>query len=291
MVSQWVRSGIERYRGQTFFGILIFLLLVFPLHARGEGYLNVTFLDVGEGEAIYLDTPTNENILIDTGSPVTGYRVVDFLKDRGVKTLNALFITHPHPDHMGGIFHILPRVYVKAVYDNGQPISEQSHCDIYRWYKDVARGKSYKVVKRGDTFSYGDVRIEVLWPPETLSSDWNENSLVLKLIYKNTAFLFMGDAGISVEEALLHEGVDLRAEVLKIGHHGAIDATSPEFLRAVSPEFVVISINKDNIRGYPHAQILKRLKTYKTKVLLTYKEGDITFVVDGEGISRHEIFR
>ncbi len=270
--------------------LLSLLLLLTPPSLYGGDLLEVTFLDVGEGEAIYIETPRGDRILIDTGNPITGFRVAEFLRKRGVAFLTALFITHPHPDHMGGVFHILPAFKVGRIYDNGQPIPERPGCDIYRWYGEAVRGREgYRVVKRGDTFLYGNVVIEVLWPEGPLSSDWNENSLVLKLTYGKVSLLFMGDANKEVERALLERDDDVRADVLKVGHHGFNDATSKEFLKSVAPDFAVISINRENVRGYPHPEVLKRLDTYRVKTLITYAKGDVTFYTDGDRMILKEV--
>lgn len=280
---------MRRFKRLRVFLLLTITLLLFPYEATSVPPLHITFLNVGEGEAIYLETPTEDRILIDTGNPMTGYRVVSFLRDRGVKSINALFITHPHPDHMGGIFQILPTFDIKAIYDNGQPISENPDCDIYHWYEEAVRKNkvkraNYSPVRAGDVFQYGDVRIEVLWPDKAASPDWNTNSLVLKVVYGKVTLLLMGDANNSVEKQLLDSGVNLKANVLKVGHHGAMDATSEELLKAVSPEFAIISVDTGNIRGYPHPEVLERLKGRDIKILMTSTHGDITLVTDGDKV-------
>lgn len=271
-------------RSKRAFFLFFFIFFLSPsfLHQTwGEKHLKVTFLDIGEGDAIYIETPTKERVLIDTGNPATGYRVIDFLKEKGVESLDAIFITHPHADHMGGVFQILSSLDVKVLYDNGQSISEKPDCDIYRWYVETVRDKNYKAVAAGDVFQFGNMKIHVIWPKSPVSSDWNVNSLVLKVIYGKVAFLLMGDANRIVEDALLEERVDLKAEVLKVGHHGALDATSEKFLNAVSPEFAIISINEKNARGYPHRDVLKRLTELKVKTLTTFSQGNLTFLIDG----------
>jgi competence protein ComEC len=116
-----------------------------------------------------------------------------------------------------------------------------------------------------------------------LSDDWNANSLVLKLTYGEAAFLIAGDATGVVEEALVKGGVELKAKVLKVGHHGAQDATGKDFLDAVRPAYAVISVDEGNIRGYPDEKILKRLKKRGIQTLLTKSHGDITFTVSPQG--------
>lgn len=264
---------------------IIFLLIL--LHGQvvfARQHLEVSFLNVGEGESIYVKTPEGSVILIDTANPSTAHRVVSFLRSREIGIIDALFITHPHPDHMGGVFQIVSEFSIKNIYDNGQPISEMPQCDIYRWYKETVRNRTnYKKVRSGMVFTYGDVAIEVLWPDKIESSDWNFNSLVLKITYNGRRFLLMGDAGSEVEKILLQKKLDLMADVLKAGHHGSLGTLSEAFLSSVAPSYVVISINKDNIRGYPAEKTLKRLRDRNITTLLTYRDGDIGFIVDEKG--------
>jgi beta-lactamase superfamily II metal-dependent hydrolase len=276
---------------RSIYGILFLLFLVLAASTRvaSERGLTVVFLDVGEGDAVYVETPTGEKILIDTGNLITGGYVAEFLDERGVRRVDSVFITHPHPDHMGGIFHILARLEVASVYDNGQPVTEGPGSEIYRWYAEAARGSNYRALKAGDTFSYGPVKVLVLWPKPPLSpepsllNDWNANSLVLKLVYGESSFLLAGDATGVVEKALLDSGVELRAKVLKVGHHGAQDATGKDFLEAVRPAYAVISVNEGNIRGYPDEAVLKRLENRGIQTLLTKSHGDIAFTVSPKG--------
>jgi len=271
-----------KYRsGFLFFIFLITIDGLFSIPAAfGNSLLTVTFLDVGEGDAIYIETPRGDKILIDAGNPMTGFHVANYLKSSNVDTLTAVFITHPHPDHMGGIFHLIPRLDIKSIYDNGQIIARFPTEDIYRWYRETIKGLNYKPVAAGDVFQYGKVKILVLWPKSPTSSNWNENSLVLKIVYGKTAFLLMGDANVAVEKMLLNEAIDLRAQVLKIGHHGALDSSSTEFLKAVAPSNAVISVNKNNIRENPSSEVLNRMKNMGIKALLTYQSGNIVFTVN-----------
>ncbi|GBD99467.1 comEC family competence protein [bacterium BMS3Abin07] len=266
-------------------GILLFLALL-----RADAYgdiLRVFFLNAGEGDAIYIETPDRQRILIDAGNLITGYRVTMSLKSRGVNTIDALIITHPHPDHMGGVFYVVQEFDVKSHYDNGQSLSVRCDGDLYRWYADLFRRESYKALSAGDVLHFGKVIIRIL-SPERLGSNWNENSLVIKIIYGKISFLLMGDATRVIENILLNKSSSmngLKSDVLKVGHHGAGDATSEKFLRVVSPEYAIVSVNKGNIRGYPSAEVLKRINDNGIRVFLTYRDADVVFESDGKTLS------
>ena len=242
------------------------------------GSVRVHFLDVGEGAATWIEVGDGRHILVDTGNVITGARVRSTLEQAGVKRLEAIIITHPHPDHMGGIFHLLPSMQIGRILDNGQPIVALPSCDLYRWYVEAVRSRvNYGVLKKGDRLQLGPVLIEVLWPPSPTSSNWNSNALVIRLTVNGRRILLMSDVGYSVEDQLLAEKIDLKAEGMQVGHHGAQDASSKKFLRAVAPKWAVISVNSNNVRGYPSKDVLRRLHAIKAKIFLTSDNGSCTW--------------
>ncbi|MEA2110166.1 MAG: MBL fold metallo-hydrolase [Pseudomonadota bacterium] len=267
------------------FTVIIFLLLLPAVVAvggdvssAGVRYPRVHFLNVGEGAATLIETGNNKHILIDCGNVITGARILDFCRRFGIKDLDALIITHPHADHMGGVFQLLPELNIKRVYDNGQPIPAVPQCDIFRWYAEAVRRLAfYEILRRGDQLIWPGVVIDVLSPTDTSGKNWNDNALVLRVKAGDSSLLLMADAGKRVEVALMTAKVDLRAEVLQVGHHGAADASSPAFLRAVSPRLAVISVNKDNVRGYPAPETIARLQRLGIKTILTYQDGDFVW--------------
>ena len=267
------------------FTVIIVLILLpatvvigVSVSSAGARYPRVHFLDVGEGSATLIVTGDNRHILIDCGNVITGARVLDFCRRAGIRELDALVITHPHADHMGGVFQLLSELSIKRFYDNGQPIPAVPKCDIYRWYAEAVRQTtSYTILRRGDRLSWPGLVIDVLWPPQAMGKNWNDNALVLRVKAGSSRLLLMSDAGKRVEASLLASGVDLRAEVLQVGHHGAADASSPAFLRTVSPRLAVISVNKDNIRGYPAQKTINLLRRLGIKTILTYRDGDFVW--------------
>ncbi|MBW1965707.1 MAG: MBL fold metallo-hydrolase [Deltaproteobacteria bacterium] len=238
----------------------------------------VHFIDAGEGAATWIEVGDGRHILVDTGNVITGARVRTTLQEAGVERLETIIITHPHPDHMGGIFHLLPVMEVGRVLDNGQPIAALPSCDIYRWYVEAVRSRAnYGVLNKGDRLQWGSVQIEILWPPLPTSTNWNSNALVIRLKINDKCILLMSDVGHSVEARLLAEKIDLKAEALQVGHHGAPDASSEIFLRAVAPEWAIISVNSNNVRGYPSEDVLRKLLAVRAKVFLTSDNGTCTW--------------
>jgi len=263
--------------------LILFLFFYFSLSISAkEVPLKIHFLDVGEGDSILVEAPTGETLLIDTGNFISGFKVSQYLKEKNIQRLEHLIFTHPHLDHIGGAFLMVQEFSVKDIYDNGENLPKQ---DIYRWYEQLVRQRAgYRVLSGGDELSVGEFELEILWPARPfVFSDFNVNSLVIMIKYNDFRCLLMADATDQIEKTLLKTGRDFKAEVLKVGHHGAGDASGIEFLQAVSPKIAVISVDRDNIRGYPSAETLERLKKSGSKILRTDQSGTILLTVDRKG--------
>jgi len=264
--------------------------------------IKLHFINVGEGASTLIQSRELGSILIDTGNPssrVASY-LVNYLEGSLAKLLEKqdvengegekgvlahLFITHPHLDHFGGVFAILDRFKVKNIYDNGEDIEQiSSKEDIYRFYKKAVRGHAgHKSIDAGFEISSGALSLKVLSPKRIGSkkrlADWNSNSLVVRISYGSFTALLMADGNFETEKALLKSNADLRANILQVGHHGAKDATSSEFLKMVSPQVAIISVDHDNIRGYPADETLKRISDANVTVYRTDMDG--TVIVTG----------
>ena len=245
--------------------------------------LKIHFLDVGEGESTLIETPRGRTVLVDSGNFITGFKVANYLKDRKINSLDYLILTHPHLDHIGGVFFIIQMLKVDKVYDNGQDLTSLiKSSDLYRWYQQLVRkDNNYAILKAGDTFELDGVKFATIWPPQpSIFSGLNANSLVIMLDYKDFRCLLTADINTDVEAVLLKRKIDLRANILKVAHHGSINSNSLEFLKAVSPAISIISINKDNIRGYPSPLVIERFKSIRSRVYYTYKSGNILISVE-----------
>jgi len=272
---------------KRFLNWLIFVLLIsfsFSTSVCSQP-LKIHFIDVGEGEATLIETPNAENILIDSGNLITGFKLMKYLNQRNIERIDHLILTHPHLDHIGGSFLIAQSFPVENVYDNGEDLSDLlPGADIYRWYSELIRKRAnYRALGASDRLLAGGLTLELLWPGKPfLGSDFNINSLVVMIKYKAFRCLLMADATVEVEKALLKKG-ELGAKLLKVGHHGSNDASHSEFLRAVSPEVSIISVNKNNIRGYPAEEVLVRLREVGSSVYRTDRDKTVIVTVDEQG--------
>ncbi len=261
--------------------LALFIFSFLSSSASSDEAGRIHFINVGEGDSILLEVP-GKAALVDTGNLISGPRLVNYLKEKGIEKLDYLLITHPHPDHIGGVFFILPALKVEKIYDNGQDLNRvRKTCAIYRWYEDlVRRRKNYGVLISGDSLTLGNLALEVLWPPESsTSSDFNAFSLVIMVRWGSFSCLLTGDLTAPGERELLKRRVSLKADVLKVGHHGAEDATTEEFLQAVSPGMAVISVDEANVWGYPSGEVLERLEKAGMKMYRTDRDGDIVLKI------------
>jgi competence protein ComEC len=277
-------GGVEMFRRLAFKSFLVVFIIFFCVfEVYGLPVLEVHFVDVGQGDAILIKAPNNKNLLIDTGNLSTAYRLKNYLKEQRVSNLKGLFITHLHPDHVGGLFCLLPEVFVENIYDNGTVLPGN---DFYEEYINIIKTLRVKrqIVKEGDTMFLGNLVLQVLSPSEPLTMDLHFDCVVVKITYGNSTFLMTGDFNRKGEERLLSKGADLQSQVLKVGHHGAGDATSEAFLNKVNPEIAVLFVGKDNRYGYPSAETVERIKRKRIKLYRTDHDGTIVIRTDGENI-------
>lgn len=234
----------------------IVLLSILSVTAIAE--FEIHFLDVGQADcAIVLCD--EQVMLIDGGNAGDSSLVYSYLKNNlQVDTINYVIATHPHEDHVGGIAGALNACTVERLFS---PVSDYEsdpfqamvkYCDL--------QGVSIEDPPVGTSFFLGSSRVKVLAPLHLNYEDINDWSIVLKITYGDTSFLFTGDAGMPVEYDLLASGCDLSADVLKVGHHGSSSATSQEFLEAVDPEYAIISVGEENSYGHPHEETLENLQ-------------------------------
>jgi competence protein ComEC len=288
------------FRGVWSAGLAASLVLV-ELGARAEGTkpgtLRVRALDVGQGDAGLLELPDGALYLVDAGGMVgnpidTGERVVlPVLRNARRRRIDVMVLTHPHPDHFGGLPAVLRAVEVGELWDSGQGEAEGAG-PVYAELLALARARGIPVRRPAELCGrprrHAGATVELLAPCPSFvpGRDANDNSLVLHVRYGRRAALLMGDAEHEEEaELVARHGPRLRADLLKAGHHGSRTSTGDALLRAVSPGFVTLSAGVRNRFGHPHAPVLERLRAHRVAALRLDHGGGVTFETDGERTS------
>ncbi|MDD5606278.1 MAG: ComEC/Rec2 family competence protein [Candidatus Pacebacteria bacterium] len=238
-------------------------------------YFQVTFLDVGQGDSIFLRTPQNHYILIDGGSSSKVLEHLDKKIPFFKNNIDLVILTHAHDDHYLGLIDVFQRYKVNNFLWNGVETKASSFLKLQELVKD----SNIIIAKKEQRIRAGFVFLEVLHPVNSEQiKDLNNTSVVTKVSFKNNSFLFTGDIYQEIEKEL--ENID--SDVLQIAHHGSKTSTSEEFLRLVNPKYAIISVGKDNSYGHPHDIVLKRIQKYDIFVLRTDLLGNINFFSDGE---------
>ncbi len=248
-----------------------------------SGKLTIRFLDIGQGDAELVQLPSGETILIDSGD--RGSATVEMLKKYGVREIDLLIATHPHADHIGEMRDIMRAFKVKELWDSGFPHTTKTYADMLQERKD--QGIKFLKPKRGESRKIGDALLEVLNPSNDLPDDNPNNaSLVVRLTFGSTRFLFTGDAEEkSWQQMIASEKDKLRADLLKSAHHGSSNANNEDILDAVSPKIITISCAEGNDYHHPHPKVMRLLREREAvKLYRTDMEGTITATSDGNTI-------
>ena len=242
----------------------------------------VHFIDVGQADSALIECD-GETMMIDGGNVADSNVVAAYLKKEDVTELNYVVWSHAHEDHVGGLSGALS--VTKA--DNIYAPKTEANTKAYKNFKKKAEEQNVEIKHPnvGDEIQLGSSTVEFLGPVDENGKDLNSTSIVLKITYGNTSFLFTGDAESDEEEEILNSGADLKSTVLKVGHHGSRTSTSYPFLREVMPQYAVISVEKGNSYGHPNEETLSKLSDAGVEVYRTDESGDIVMTSDGNSIN------
>lgn len=252
------------------------------------GMLRVEYLDAGQADAIFITLPGGRNMLIDGGNNSDGGLLAAYLKQAGVSKIDFLVSTHPHEDHIGGLDIIVDRfkigkIFLPKVNDKMTPTTK-----TYEDFLTAVKEGGYKLTatKAGDIIlDEQNLKIECLAPGTDNYKSLNDYSVVLKITYGSTSFLFMGDAESVSEKEMLENAEALKADVLKVGHHGSHSSTGTDFLSAVSPEYAIICCGADNSYGHPHDETLSALTAAGITVNRTDTDGTVIITSNGSDLN------
>ncbi len=263
------------------YSLFVFSSTVFSVSPPNtNSKLTVHFIDVGQGDSSFVMLPDGDNVLIDVGSPAAGPKLVSYLKSLGIDKINHLILTHPHDDHIGGIFSILSEFEVENFYDNGFSNFESTLFSDY--IRRVRNNMSkYNLLQAGESFNFDSIIVDVLNPLLPPTGNLNDDSIVLRLIYNDIKILFSGDIGNVGERRLLKIKSSIESQILKVGHHGENNAASARFLEHVKPETAIISVGLMNRFAQPHPGLLNRLSQRNIKIYRTDLSGNIVLKTNG----------
>ena len=274
-----------------FFVLVLFVCVVFLISLevfKKDKVLTFAMLDVGQGDALFIESPTGKQILVDAGPPGAVMKELSKRMPLFDRTIDMIIITNPDADHIAGFLEVLKVYKVGAVLEPGTTNNSKTYEKLERMIQEKNIPKS--LAKAGMNIDMGDgAYLQVLFPDRDVS-DWerNDGSIIMKLVYGENSIMLTGDATITTEQIILDkyplEFLDV--DILKVGHHGSYTSTRDSFVKALSPKYALVSLGKDNTYGHPHIETMDTLNKSGAEILRTDLEGTIIFESDGKTLSR-----
>lgn len=269
--------------------LLIFNILAWSVvyDLNKTQFLEVNFFDIGQGDAIFIETPKRQQILIDGGP---GSAILEKLAKEipfWDRTIDLVILTHPEKDHLIGLLEVLKRYKVENILWTG---IQRDTAEFREWQKEIAKEQAQiKIAQAGQKIIASGTVFKIIYPSENLADkeykNSNNTSIVGRLVFNENSFLFTGDIEQSAEKELLDSAEDLDSDVLKVSHHGSKTSSSKDFIGKVSPLVAVISLAKDNSYGHPYQSVLDILNSYGIRILRTDQNGDIKIISDGKNLT------
>ena len=246
-----------------------------------EDTLRVNYIDVGQGDSIFIELPNKETMLIDAGEAYKSDSVINYLNNLGIKRIDYVVGTHPHTDHIGGLESVINTFDTGSIYMPNAISTSKTYEDLLTTISN--KGLKVKTAKSGVVVLNEDnLKLEFIAPNSDNYSNLNNYSAVLKLTYLDNTFLFMGDAEVLSEDEITS---DVKADVIKVGHHGSDSSSSVEFVKKVNPEYAIIMVGEGNNYNHPYQSIIDRYENIGAKVLRTDLDGNIVCDSDGNKVS------
>lgn len=278
---------------KSFYVVIITVFLMLTLTACDSSTVNspnsnenknvkIHYIDVGQGDSTLIQV-RDKNILIDAGPRSSAEDLVKYLKDINIQKLDYVIATHPHEDHIGGMVSIIKTFKIGEFY---APKKTATTKTFENMIKELQNKKlKIQVAKAGNEISLNsNSKLEFLAPNNSDYEEINDYSAVTKLTYEDNSFIFMGDAERLSEKEILQKGSNVKAQVIKLGHHGSSTSSSKEFLDKVDPKYAIISCGKNNDYGHPHKETINELKNRNIKYFRTDTNGTIVLYSDGKNI-------
>ena len=248
---------------------------------NSEDDLKVHFIDVGQGDSIFIELPNDEVMLIDAGESSEEEKVYNYITDLGYNNIDYVVGTHPHTDHIGGLEYIINNISVENIYMPKAVSTSKTYESLLNTISN--KNLKVKVAKANvSIISSDNLSVNIIAPNSESYSNLNNYSAVIKIDYYNNSFLFMGDAEVLSEEEITS---DVGADVIKVGHHGSDSSSSLEFLNKVKPKYAVISVGTNNQYNHPYDSILSRYESIGAQVYRTDLDGTIVATSDGTNIN------
>ena len=245
-----------------------------------KGTLAVHFLDIGQGDSIFIELPNSQTMLVDAGENYYGEGIINYIYDCGYEKLDYLVATHPHSDHIGSMSYIVRHMDIDAVYMPKVSTTTKTYENLL----DSISNKELKIktaIAGTKILDVDELEIDILAPVEIYEDDLNNCSVILKITYKDRSFLLTGDAEKKEFEDVY---LDMSADVLKVAHHGSSTSTTEEILEKIKPEIAVISLGEDNEYGHPHTSTLKLLNNIDCDIYRTDEDKTVKISTDGENL-------
>lgn len=255
------------------------------IYKEAEGELTLTMIDVGQGDS-FLFVQEGEVALVDCGTRSTGEDVVKYLKSIGIKKIDYVFGTHPHDDHMGGMYDVITNFEIGKIILPEIKSGEVTTNWYLKLMKEIKSGNyELEIAEIGKIYTLGDATMKVIGPLSEQKDNLNNYSTVLKVSFGEMDIIMTGDAETEVEKEILQTGENIDAEILKVGHHGSNTSTSEEFLNAVSPDYALISTKLGNKYEHPTESTMEKLKKSNIEVYRTDENGTVVATITSNHIS------